>query len=291
MDAAACGDDHCPSVPPTHGVRSSSNKGKGVDSKRGRSNSSKEEEDSKRRNIEEEPLTNHINAVPSTTEAIPEPNRREAMAIDSINQTIQTLDLKLVDEILQKGKVYLQDASLSDWEAFVTSEDQQLKSKNMEWIDGKIYIVELPSLPHKMYGQRLGVSLFLATHTQECFLSVAGAAYQTNIRRLEPDLCLLPHPILGQPSYNVQLPPGVDRGDFHTVKIETWDDLDWKANQWATVGTVVYIISIKLDRPNLVNCSYKVHRVVHNGVNLPAMAPLPIAAPNTVIHLDSRLVL
>ncbi|KAG9401570.1 hypothetical protein AC1031_009440 [Aphanomyces cochlioides] len=202
-----------------------------------------------------------------------EPSQRELMAINSINQSIKTLDLDLVDEMLQTGKVYLRDASLSDWEAFVASEDQELRSTNMEWIDGKIFIVELSSLPHQ-----------------------TGSAYQTNILRLEPDLCLLPRRVLGQPPYNVQLPLGVDWGDFHTVKIEvawyqTWDDLDWKANQWATVGTVVYIICIKLDRPNLVNCSYKVHRVVHHGVNLPAMAPLPVVAPNTVIHLDSRLVL
>ncbi|CAK4152176.1 unnamed protein product, partial [Aphanomyces euteiches] len=59
-----------------------------------------------------------------------------------------------------------------------------------------------------------------ATHTVSQFLEVSLAAYQTNILRLEPDLCLLPDPELGQPPYNVQLPPGVDWGDFHTVKIE-----------------------------------------------------------------------
>ncbi|KAH9130198.1 hypothetical protein LEN26_008758 [Aphanomyces euteiches] len=197
-----------------------------------------------------------------------EPSQRELMAIDSINQTLQALDLDLVDEKLHTGKVYLRDAPLSHWEAFAATEDQQVSSTNMEWMDGKIYI----------------------------FLSVAGAAYQTNLLRLEIDLCLLPRRVLLLPPYNVQLPPGIDWGDFHTVKWEiawyrTWEDLDWKANQWATVCTVVYIICIKLDCPNLVHCSYKVHRVVHHDVNLPAMDPLPIESPNTFIHLDSRLVL
>ncbi|CAK4518205.1 unnamed protein product, partial [Aphanomyces euteiches] len=285
MDAA-CGDEDWLSVPPTHGLICSSNKVKEVDSKRGHSNSSTKEADSKRRQIEEKPSLpgNQMIVVPAPTVDIPEPNRRESMAINSINQTIKTLDLKLVDKKLQKGKFYLRDASLSDWEAFVTSEDQQLKSKNMEWIDGKIFIVELPSRQHETYVQRLSFGLFIATHTQDDFLEISGAAYQTNARRLEPDLCLLSRRVLGQPPYNVQLPPGVDWEDFHTVKWEvawskTWADLDWKANQWATVGTVVYIICIKLERPNLVNCSYKVHHVVHHGVNLPAMVPIPIAPP------------
>ncbi|KAH9103537.1 hypothetical protein LEN26_008757 [Aphanomyces euteiches] len=191
---------------------------------------------------------------------IPEPSQRELMAIDSINQTIQALDLDLVDEILQTGKVYFRDASLSDWKAFVATEDQQVRSTNMEWMDGKIFIVGL------------------STQTTKKFLEVSLAAYQTNILRLEPDLCLLPDPELGQPPYNVQLPPGVDWGDFHTVKIEVAWYRTWEESQ-------------PLGRPNLVHCSYKVHRVVHHDVNLPAIDPLPISSPNTVIHLDSRLVL
>ncbi|CAK4269319.1 unnamed protein product [Aphanomyces euteiches] len=142
------------------------------------------------------------------------------MAIDSINQTIQALDLDLVDEMLQTGKVYLRDASLSDWEAFVATEDQQVRSTNMEWMDGKIFIVELSTQPQKRYVGLLFFAIRTATHTVSQFLEVSLAAYQTNILRLEPDLCLLPDPELGQPPYNVQLPPGVDWGDFHTVKIE-----------------------------------------------------------------------
>ncbi|CAK4072046.1 unnamed protein product [Aphanomyces euteiches] len=286
------------SVPPTHGLISSSNKVKEVDSKRGRSNSSTKDADSKQRQIEEKPsLTgNQMIVVPAPTVDIQEPNRRESMAINSINQTIKTLDLKLVEKKLQKRKFYLRDASLSDWEAFFTSEDQQLKSKNMEWMEGKIFIVELPSLQHDEFVAELYSVLRDATHTGTKFLRIALAAYQTNVRRLEPDLCLLPHRVLGQPPYNVQLPPGVDWDDFHTVKWEvawskTWADLDWKANQWATAGTVIYIICIKLEPPNLVNCSYKVHHVVNHGVNMPAMVPISIAAPKAVVHLDSRLVL
>ncbi|KAH9125117.1 hypothetical protein AeMF1_004226 [Aphanomyces euteiches] len=157
--------------------------------------------------------------VPAPTAAIPEPNQDELMAIHSINQKIKSLDWKLVEKELEKGMVYLGDASLSDWEAFVTSEDQQLKSKNMEWIDGKIFIVELSSRELAIYVQELAAAIRDATHTQSAFVEISGDAYQTNISRLEPDLCLIPRRVLAQPPYNVQLPPGLDDwGNFHTVK-------------------------------------------------------------------------
>ncbi|RHX97300.1 hypothetical protein DYB25_002144 [Aphanomyces astaci] len=128
-------------------------------------------------------------AVPAPTAVIPEPTRRELRAIHSINQTIELLDWDLVDKQLQKGKAYfLRDATLSEWEAYVTTEGQQLKSKNMEWIHGKLFIVELPSRPHERYIARLIIAANAATHTGLRFLDIAGAAYQTNIRRLEPDV-------------------------------------------------------------------------------------------------------
>ncbi|RQM19877.1 hypothetical protein B5M09_011390 [Aphanomyces astaci] len=236
-------------------------------------------------------------AVPAPTAVIPEPTPLELGAIYSINQTIDLLDWDLVDKQLQKGKAYfLRDATLSEWEAYVTTEDQQLKSKNMEWIDGTLFIVELPSRPHEGYIARLIIAVNAATHTGLRFLDIAGAAYQTNIRRLEPDVCLMPRRVLGQSPYNVQLPPGVNWNDFHTVKFEvgwfqSWAELDWKANQWATVVNVVYIVCIQLDYPTLAHCSYKVHRAVHHGVALPSMVPIPIAPDTAVVHLDSLSVL
>ncbi|CAK4663511.1 unnamed protein product [Aphanomyces euteiches] len=289
MDAVH-GDD---SVPTAQGLKRSSATVEEGNPKRSRTDNSATPTDSKQPRIEEKPSLNTM-IVPAPTAAIPEPNQDELMAIHSINQKIKSLDWKLVEKELEKGMVYLGDASLSDWEAFVTGEDQQLKSKNMEWIDGKIFIVELPSQEHATYVWELGRGIGNATQSQSTFVKISGDAYQTNIRRLEPDLCLIPRQVLGRHPYNVQLPPGLnDWNNFHTVKWEVawfkpWANLDWKANQWAMVDTVVYIICIKLDRHN---SSYKVHHVVQHGVPLPQMIPRPIRPPNTVIQLDSRLVL
>ncbi|KAF0723165.1 hypothetical protein AaE_009895, partial [Aphanomyces astaci] len=277
-----CGGENSFTVPPVRRLVCSSNSSPEVDSKREQSNSSAAEVDPKQRQIdsEEKPSTNLMMAVPAPTAVIPEPTPLELGAIYSINQTIDLLDWDLVDKQLQKGKAYfLRDATLSEWEAYVTTEDQQLKSKNMEWIDGKLFIVELPSRPHERYIARLIIAANAATHTGLRFLDIAGAAYQTNIRRLEPDVCLMPRRVLEQPPYNVQLPPGVNWIDFHTVKFEvgwfqSWDQLDRKANQWETVVNVVYIVCIQLDYPTLAHCSYKVHHVVHHGVALPAMVPI-----------------
>ncbi|KAG9408635.1 hypothetical protein AC1031_020500 [Aphanomyces cochlioides] len=212
MDAVR-GDD---SVPSAQGLKHSNATVEEGNPKRSRTNNSATPTDSKQPRIEEKPSWNTM-IVPAPTAAIPEPNQGELMAIHSINQKIKSLDWKLVEKELEKGMVYLGDASLSDWEAFVT----KLKSKNMEWIDGKIFIVELPSQEHETYVWRLGIANYNATHTQDDFVKISLAAYQTNIRCLEPDLCLIPRRVLAQLPYNVQLPPGLDNwGNFHTVKWE-----------------------------------------------------------------------
>jgi hypothetical protein len=36
-------------------------------------------------------------------------------------------------------------ATVNEWEAYVESEDQTLKSKHTEWLHGKVWIVGLPS--------------------------------------------------------------------------------------------------------------------------------------------------
>ncbi|CAK4566656.1 unnamed protein product [Aphanomyces euteiches] len=275
MDAVR-GDD---SVPSAQGLKRSSATVEEGNPKRSRTDISATPTDSKQPRLEEKPSWN---------------TKHPLRPFQNQIKKIKSLDWKLVEKELEKGMVYLGDASLSDWEAFVTSEDQQLKSKNMEWIDGKIFIVELPSREHARYVARLVIAINNATNTECDFVMTSGDEYQANIRRLEPDVCLIPLQVLEQPPYNVQLPPGLDDwGNFHTVKWEVawsqrWADLDWKANQWAVVDTVVYIICIKLDRHN---SSFKVHHVVQHNVELPEVIPLPIAPPNTVIHLDSRLVL
>ncbi|KAH9129021.1 hypothetical protein LEN26_001085 [Aphanomyces euteiches] len=128
--------------------------------------------------------------VPALTAAIPEPYQGELMAIHSINQKLLSLDWKLVEKELEEGMVYLGDASLSDWEAFVTTKDQQLKSKNMEWIDGKIFIVELPSQEHATYVGRLVVAILDAAHTQEDFVKNSLDAYIQPVSAASSQICV-----------------------------------------------------------------------------------------------------
>ncbi|KAL3671657.1 hypothetical protein V7S43_003569 [Phytophthora oleae] len=65
--------------------------------------------------------------------------------------------------------------------------------------------------------------------------------------------------------------------------------LDHKAiSIWAGMPGVEYVLCVKFD-PDFANAEYKLYDA--RGNPLVSLAPLPIAAPRTVIHLDGRRIL
>ncbi|RLN32211.1 hypothetical protein BBJ28_00005184 [Nothophytophthora sp. Chile5] len=191
--------------------------------------------------------------------------------------------------------VYVCDASEADWNAFVEDEGQEIKSTPMEWIDGKIYIVELPSPEHESYRCAFH-NLFLRDRVVDAYMASHGGSYVATLRRYEPDDSFGPtREVTG-----AVLPPGLQRfGDWHTLKVEVghwrrWShskgQLDWKANEWTTFPGVRYVLCVAVE-DELAGASYKLHRVEHEARRFPHQDPVPIVAPQTVVTFDSRLLL
>ncbi|RLN57443.1 hypothetical protein BBJ28_00005146 [Nothophytophthora sp. Chile5] len=224
--------------------------------------------------------------------------RKDDMAVNRINAKIEELHW---DQVLQAPRghaVYVCDAFETDWNAFVGSEDQKLKSAHMEWIDGKIFIVELPSLEHDSYSATFLLEFFMRDRVVDTYMAPHGPSYvdvQTR-PRYEPDQSFGPtRQVTG-----AILPPGLHRfGDWHTLKLEVgfsrrWGHseghLDWKADEWTRFPGVRYVLCVAVEE-RLVGASYKLHRVEHEGRRLPHQDPVPIVAPQTVVTFDSRLLL
>ncbi|KAF1776413.1 hypothetical protein JG687_00006674 [Phytophthora cactorum] len=55
--------------------------------------------------------------------------------------------------------VSVSDATLTEWNEYQESDYQELRSSYMEWIDGKIYIVELPTTEHAYYAFEFQLSV------------------------------------------------------------------------------------------------------------------------------------
>lgn len=221
------------------------------------------------------------------------------MAVTKINNYIDKLNWPQFMKTLPGQPVVLGEATLAEWEAFVESEDQALESTHMEWADGRILIVEVPSTVH---GKVTGAIEYFLNHdalVENDFLTTNRDAFVETRRRLEPDTSYGPVVDNTTPLGGV-LPAGVTNwGDFTTLKVEvgvsrTWGHqaghLDWKADQWATFPGVKYVLCVATDE-DLSFCQFKLHSVTTVGAALPPIAPINVVAPQTVVRMETRRLL
>ncbi|KAE9036694.1 hypothetical protein PR002_g6962 [Phytophthora rubi] len=199
------------------------------------------------------------------------------MAVTKINNYINELNWPQFLQTPPGQPVVLGEATLAEWEEFVDSEDQALESTHMEWADGRILIVEVPSTVH---GKVTGAIEYFLNHdalVENDFLTTNRDAFVETRRRLEPDTSYGPvvgttTPLVGE--------VGVSRTWGHQA-----GHLDWKADQWATFPGVEYVLCVATDE-DLSFCQYKLHSVTTVGAALTPIAPIDVVAPQTVVRMD-----
>eukprot|EP00644_Phytophthora_capsici_P003988 jgi/Phyca11/564710/estExt2_Genewise1.C_PHYCAscaffold_150512 len=168
----------------------------------------------------------------------------------------------------------------------------------MEWIEGEIFIVELSSEEHECFAAEFGVAITCQPGVHR-FLRGHRASYLSNRRanqpRYEADESYGPRRRAGS-----QLPQGLAiYSDWRTLVLEVgfarqWGTergfLDWKAQKWARVPGVRYVVCV-LVTENMVSAEYKMYTVEAGMRRLPAQNPQPIVAPRTEIRFDARALL
>ncbi|KAG1686053.1 hypothetical protein DVH05_007191 [Phytophthora capsici] len=217
------------------------------------------------------------------------------MATERINGIIKKLDWNEVKATLFSTErddtdpgFEVCEASLEDWERYVKSEDQALKSRGMSFEDGRIYIVELLSGAHESFCGLLNAAILEATGTSNRHLVSCGSSYVESLRKLEPDCSYGPAPGIG-----AIRPDGMAWAEYHTLKVEVgvsrgWFHLDRKADQWRQFPGVEYILCIRLTRELRVR-QYKLYTVFNQATPLMDMDPIPIVNPTNVAFNSRRL--
>ncbi|KAE9040148.1 hypothetical protein PR002_g5105 [Phytophthora rubi] len=224
------------------------------------------------------------------------------MAVRRINAAIRRLDWDAV-EILRDdddeapAEVEVCEASLDDWDRYVRSESQAMKSRFMEWRDDRIWIVELVTDIHEgavrrfdtMIGVGTGNSAGthlkgrLAAHAHTPPAGLAGS------RRWEADCSYGPsNTVVG-----AVLPNGLNWRDFYTVKVEIgvsqkWPKLNAKAAIWRQYPGLQYIVLIRLS-PRLRVRQYRSEQRV-NG-QFPVNDDRIDIVQGTVLNFDAHLLL
>ncbi|EGZ20307.1 hypothetical protein PHYSODRAFT_328434 [Phytophthora sojae] len=179
------------------------------------------------------------------------------MAVARINSEFRRINLALERETRRATK--------NEWRAYLDSENQALKSKCCEWIEGTIYIVEPLTQEHERFTEEVNRAL-RAQRGFDAYMVSWGSAVTPDMPDLhdyEPDKGYGPAKFLGAP-----FPPGVqDYLSWYTLIVEVgksrgWGDnagmLDWKASEWSQFPGVRYILCVAVtDR--LATAEYKLY--------------------------------
>ncbi|KAG3111381.1 hypothetical protein PI124_g9551 [Phytophthora idaei] len=155
------------------------------------------------------------------------------------------------------------------------SEAQESKRGKMEWIDGEIVLVELGTTE---YGIFVGTfaSYFFDNDDVRTYLLSLGKGVVLGTIDLIWATVRLPN-----------LPSGWRWCQWQTLKVEVghlrqWGcdrgQLDWKANEWATIPGVNYILYVAVE-DHMASATNKLYTVVRTNQRLPIQNPIPIEAP------------
>ncbi|KAE8889810.1 hypothetical protein PF005_g12658 [Phytophthora fragariae] len=193
-------------------------------------------------------------------------------AVRRVNTAIRRLDwdeiktAQLRDD--DAAPVEVCEASLDDWERYVRSESQALKSRFMEWRGSRIWIVELPTSIHGEAVGRFHIMMLVGTGNvmgKDLMGSLAAYAHErpaglAGEQLWEPDCSFGPNDTV----VGAVLPNGLLWRDFYTVKVEIgvcqgWSGLNAKAAIWRQYPGVQYIVLIRLS-PSLRVCQYRLEQ-------------------------------
>ncbi|KAH7464665.1 uncharacterized protein KRP23_12403 [Phytophthora ramorum] len=178
-------------------------------------------------------------------------------------------------------------ASVDDWSRYVRSSYHSTKRKFMEWLVGRIWIVEYPSTLHGCAVGSFIVAMGGATGTWDDHLAGCTASHNkeppaglAGEALVEQDCAFGPHCNVG-----AVLPRGVAGWlEYQTVKVEVgvfqgWASLDRKAAIWRGYPGVENVVSIRLS-PRLRVREYRFEQRVDgqfpgdNDVNRAGILPI-----------------
>ncbi|KAG1711008.1 hypothetical protein DVH05_013728 [Phytophthora capsici] len=216
------------------------------------------------------------------------------VSVDRINAA---LEVAVAQSPPSTGSLCVCQATEDEWNAFVDSDGHIVRPHFLEWFadTGEIHIIEFADAPHENYVVALTQNAPFAQRYVRRWLQGHGPAKNSQGRRWCADASWGPR----RTTPGSVLPPGIPLfDDFRTIRVEVgvsqrWGmaqgQLDHKAiSIWAAMPGVEYVLCVKFD-PNYANAEYKLYDVRVNP--LVPLAPIPIAAPRTMIHMDGRRVL
>ncbi|EGZ22726.1 hypothetical protein PHYSODRAFT_330465 [Phytophthora sojae] len=195
------------------------------------------------------------------------------MALDRINRAIATLCSNHELTLPEGTTIRVCEATEDEWNAFIESEDHELKSIHLAWSDGQVFIVELPSPERGLFCSVFNRSFLHDDIVDDHLNSYMTAFVRTTQPRLEADLSY--GPLAGPLPGELQ-----SYWQWHTLK----------AKRWSTFVGVRYVLCVAI-WPTLTRAEYKLYTVQDLGVTFSDQDSIVVAAPATLVAFESRALL
>ncbi|KAE9286721.1 hypothetical protein PF008_g26601 [Phytophthora fragariae] len=179
--------------------------------------------------------------------------------------------------------------SLQEWEHYVRTENQCMKSRAFSWYDGKVYLVEPNMRLHGSIVWEISRAILYTVGFLNDFLANSGSSYVQSMRLLEPDASFGPTPSVP----GVKCPPRMTWGEYHTLKVEVgvargWRKLDRRAEEWSHFPGVQYVLCVRVSN-DLKTRQYRLDSVVGGHIETPRAPIVDIVNPTTVTFDSRRL--
>ncbi|KAE8879568.1 hypothetical protein PF003_g36423 [Phytophthora fragariae] len=179
--------------------------------------------------------------------------------------------------------------TLQEWEHYVRTENQCMKSRAFSWYVGKVYLVEPNMSPHGSIVSEISRKITFTVGVLDDFLSCSGSTYVESMQLLEPDTSFGPTRRVP----GAERPPRMSWGEYHTLKVEVgvargWPKLDRRAEEWSHFPGVQYVLCVRVSN-DLKTCQYRLNSVVDGHIETPRAPIVDIVNPTTVTFDSRRL--
>ncbi|KAE8879449.1 hypothetical protein PF005_g22826 [Phytophthora fragariae] len=218
--------------------------------------------------------------------------RMEAVAY--INHVLSTIDWARLEAPLAAEDdggpgEEICSVSLQEWEHYVRTEYQCLKSRAFSWYGGKVYLVEPSTSCHATIVSEISGEITFSVGYRNGFLSCSGSTYVASMRLLEPDTSFGPTARVP----GAERPPRMSWGEYHTLKVEVgvargWRKLDRRAEEWSHFPGVQYVLCVRVSN-DLKTRQYRLNSVVDGHIETPRAPIIDIVNPTTVTFDSRRL--
>ncbi|KDO17320.1 hypothetical protein SPRG_17241 [Saprolegnia parasitica CBS 223.65] len=244
----------------------------------------------------------------TTTGAEPAPR---ADPVKRINQAIEALDWDDVQaalDMIDNDGFEVCSATEADWDSYVESEDQAMKSRYFEFRNNSIYLIEMSGGLHGDIADGIDDAIKEATRPEatgtdhrvleghrDAYVDTTHEPAASKLPKLVPDCSF--GPAMETNAIFPEWPNDLRWNEFHTLKVEVgvsqgWRSMDAKVLRYCAFPGIRYVLCVFVS-PDMEVRQYKLVSITNNELEGPDPAlvePIPITV-DTRVRMDGRRLL